>query len=266
MSSTLEGDIKLLNFLSLRKFFNLEENPDARPVIVMVSVALCLCFINFFGKSNTFVYFFTKIFPDKSITWDVCFWSVIYWAVCSCIGYFIIPSLIIKFIFKEKIRSYGLKTSGMVKHLWIYGLLYFIVLVGVVIASFQQSFVNTYPFVMNQSMQLPPGGWRYLMIFEFFYFLQFFTLEFFFRGYMIFGLEKKFSFYSIFIMIIPYCMIHFKKPFLEAVASIIAGTVLGMIALRTRSIWCGVLIHCSVALSMDILSLIRKDCFFMLFK
>jgi membrane protease YdiL (CAAX protease family) len=261
MGSTLEGDVKLLNFLSLRKFFNLEEETDVRPIIVMITVALCLCIINFLGKSNVFLYFFTKIFPGRAITWDICFWSVIYWAIWSCIGYFVIPALIIKFIFKEKIRSYGLKIAGISKHLWIYALLYFIVLIGVVIASFQQSFVNTYPFV-----QLPPGAWHYFILFEFFYFMQFFTLEFFFRGFMTFGLEKKFSYYSIFIMIIPYCMIHFKKPFLEAVASIIAGTVLGMIALRTRSIWYGVLIHCSVALSMDILSLIRKDCLFVLFK
>ena len=61
--------------------------------------------------------------------------------------------------------------------------------------------------------------------------------------------------YAIFAMIVPYCMIHFGKPFLECLAAIVAGTVLGTLALKTRSIWCGVLIHVSVAWTMDLLSL-----------
>jgi len=60
-------------------------------------------------------------------------------------------------------------------------------------------------------------------------------------------------------------MIHFQKPFLEALASILAGTILGMIALRTRSIFYGILIHCSVAISMDMAALIRKDYLLILF-
>jgi membrane protease YdiL (CAAX protease family) len=53
-------------------------------------------------------------------------------------------------------------------------------------------------------------------------------------------------------MMIPYVMIHFDKPILEVFAAIIAGIVLGTLAMRTRSIWAGFLIHVSVALAMDI--------------
>ena len=40
-------------------------------------------------------------------------------------------------------------------------------------------------------------------------------------------------------------------------AAILAGVVLGTLALRTRSIWAGFLIHVSVAISMDIAALIQ---------
>jgi membrane protease YdiL (CAAX protease family) len=53
-------------------------------------------------------------------------------------------------------------------------------------------------------------------------------------------------------------MIHYGKPFLEANAAIVAGIVLGTLALRTRSIWCGCLVHVSVAISMDIAALLQK--------
>ena len=59
-------------------------------------------------------------------------------------------------------------------------------------------------------------------------------------------------------MVVPYNMIHYGKPFLEANAAIIAGIVLGTLALKTRSIWCGFLIHVSVAISMDLAALIQR--------
>lgn len=253
-------DIKLFDFISIKRFFNLEEI-DYRPVIVMISIALCLTINRFIGSGNTFVFFFKKFYPSAPLTWKVEFWATIYWSCMCCISYFIIPSIITKIIFKESIFQYGLKIKGISKHLWIYTSFYFIVLIGVLIASFQESFLRTYPFI-----QPPPGEWKYFLIFEVFYCLQFCFLEFFFRGYMIFQLEKNFGIYSIFMMVVPYCMIHFQKPFLEALASIIAGIILGMIALRTRSIFYGILIHCSVAISMDLAALIKKDYLLILFR
>jgi membrane protease YdiL (CAAX protease family) len=54
-------------------------------------------------------------------------------------------------------------------------------------------------------------------------------------------------------------MIHFGKPFLETLAAVLAGIVLGTLALRTRSIWSGFLIHVSVAISMDVAALLQTS-------
>jgi membrane protease YdiL (CAAX protease family) len=45
----------------------------------------------------------------------------------------------------------------------------------------------------------------------------------------------------------------------------VAGIVLGTVALRTGSIWGGVLVHCAVAWSMDLLALYRTDRLLQLF-
>ena len=58
-------------------------------------------------------------------------------------------------------------------------------------------------------------------------------------------------------MIVPYMMIHFPKPWLEASGAIFFGLFLGVLALHTRSIWGGVLVHISIALSMDIAALLQ---------
>jgi membrane protease YdiL (CAAX protease family) len=64
---------------------------------------------------------------------------------------------------------------------------------------------------------------------------------------------------AIFAMAVPYCMIHYGKPYLETNGAIVAGVVLGSLALKTRSIYAGFLVHITVAFSMDFLALWRRD-------
>jgi membrane protease YdiL (CAAX protease family) len=45
---------------------------------------------------------------------------------------------------------------------------------------------------------------------------------------------------------------------LEANGAIVAGVVLGSLAMRTKSIYAGFLVHITVAFSMDFLSLWRR--------
>jgi membrane protease YdiL (CAAX protease family) len=82
-------------------------------------------------------------------------------------------------------------------------------------------------------------------------------LELFFRGFMAFGLARVMGSLALFVMVVPYAMIHGNKPLAECLGSIVAGIALGTIALRTGSIWGGVLLHCGVAWSMDLLALAR---------
>jgi membrane protease YdiL (CAAX protease family) len=101
----------------------------------------------------------------------------------------------------------------------------------------------------------------YFFSWECLYLLQFFGLEFFFRGFMIHGLKDKLGIYSVFVMTIPYCMIHFGKPLPECVGSIGAGLFLGMMSYKTGSVWMGAFLHMAVAISMDVLSLWHRGYF-----
>jgi membrane protease YdiL (CAAX protease family) len=63
-------------------------------------------------------------------------------------------------------------------------------------------------------------------------------------------------------MTVPYCMIHFGKPPAEAFAAIGAGLVLGWLSYRHGNIWMGLLLHCTVAFSMDIMALYNNGLLF----
>ncbi len=167
------------------------------------------------------------------------------WSLGCSFFYVLMPAIVIKVVFGERLRDWGLSPRGYWRHLWLYVLL-FLPVVGLVVAvSYTAAFQAKYPFYDS------PRGLGDFLVWEAFYGLQFFSLEFFFRGFMLHGLKRRVGSYAIFFMVVPYCMIHFQKPLLECLGAIVAGTALGTLALRTGSIWGGVTIHVAVAWSMD---------------
>jgi len=184
--------------------------------------------------------------------------GLIFWA-CGClVTYVVIPSLVVKLLLRERLRDYGLRVRGIWRSGWVYLLMFAAMIGPLLYFSRTAAFQEKYPFY-----DPAPGEplWPRFCAWECFYVMQFFALEFFFRGFMVHGLRHRLGFYSIFVMTVPYCMIHYGKPMPEAFAAIGAGVILGFMSLKTRSIWFGALIHVAVALSMDFLALWHKGMF-----
>jgi membrane protease YdiL (CAAX protease family) len=57
-------------------------------------------------------------------------------------------------------------------------------------------------------------------------------------------------------------MIHFGKPPAETLSAIAAGIFLGWLSYKNGSIWLGLILHCTVAFSMDIFALYNKGLLF----
>jgi membrane protease YdiL (CAAX protease family) len=238
---------------------------DARPLISFVVGAICLTLMQYFGSSYDLTALVDRMESDPSgplaplAGWlgDSRFYSLFqhgYWALWRVFGYFVVPALTVKLVFRERLRDHGLNTRGFFEHLWIYLVCFGAVLILVVAASFRGEFVDYYPFYRRAGR-----SWFDLLAWEAFYAAQFFALEFFFRGFWLSACKTAMGSYGIVAMLVPYCMIHFGKPWMETLAAIAAGIVLGTLALKTRSIWSGFLIHVSVALSMDLAAIIQND-------
>jgi membrane protease YdiL (CAAX protease family) len=67
--------------------------------------------------------------------------------------------------------------------------------------------------------------------------------EFLFRGFLIFGLKEKFKEGSILIQMIPFAILHFGKPEVEAISTILMGIYLGYVVYRGNSYWPAFIIH-----------------------
>jgi membrane protease YdiL (CAAX protease family) len=70
-----------------------------------------------------------------------------------------------------------------------------------------------------------------------------FAWEFFFRGFMLFGLKEKLGEVSILVQMVPFVLLHFGKPEIEMVSTIIMGIYFGYVAYRSNSCWPAVLMH-----------------------
>ncbi len=166
--------------------------------------------------------------------------------------YFLLPYLFSRIGLKQNIAQTGLSLNIPKQHFRIYLMMLMLVIPLVVIASFNTHFQATYPFYY-----FPKGNFplKRFVIWETFYLLQFVGIEYFFRGFILFNCKQFFNENAVYISVIPYCMIHFGKPMPETIAAIIAGIFLGKMALRSGSILPGILLHYTVALTMDLLSL-----------
>ena len=154
-----------------------------------------------------------------------------------------------RYVLGMSLRDLGWRTDGLLKHAWIYVAGFAIVLPLVFVVAPTPGFPETYPFYRAAGRDLGPT-----LLWEASYAAQFAALEFFFRGFLLFGAFRVVGPWAIFAMMLPYLAIHFPKPPLEALASIVAGAALGLVALRTKSIVFGVVIHVGVAWTMDALA------------
>jgi membrane protease YdiL (CAAX protease family) len=183
-----------------------------------------------------------------------------YWVAISVVFYFVVPALVLRLILKKPLSDYGLNFS-IERGFW--RLLFrciALMLPLVYLMSLTPGFAAKYPFlkIYDGSPYLSST----LIIWELIYFLQFFGLEFFFRGFLLHSLKPSLGIYSIFVMMVPYCMIHWGKPMPETFAAIFAGIFLGWLSYRNGNIWMGLVLHCTVAFSMDTMALINKGSLF----
>lgn len=177
----------------------------------------------------------------------------LWWTSCHLFTFIVIPWLVIRFMFREHICDFGWRWNHVSEHWRGYLLLLSPILVFVGLVSIGEDFVRHYPFY-----QFAGRSWLDLLVWELLYMSQFVFLEFFFRGYMLNALRPAIGANAVWVMCVPYLMIHFPKLWLEATGAILFGLFLGILALQSRSIWGGVLVHAGVALSMDMAALIRK--------
>ena len=224
---------------------------DYKSLVIVLVTLLILPVFWYFGRADHFTRRYLSLFPDHSLRE---LYPFFYFCINSVLLRLFLPILVIKLLFKQKLRDFGFRVPQGSHAFLSYFSLFLLLIPFVYLASQQISFTSYYP----QSRALISSGVMPitdLILFELVYGLLFLSGESFWRGFMIFGLEERWGQNGILIMLIPYVMSHFGKPFPEVIGAIIAGLVLGHLALKHRSFYYGILLHWAVAILMDLMAI-----------
>jgi len=141
-----------------------------------------------------------------------------------------------------------------------YLIMLLIMLPLIIAASFLPDFQGTYPKFKPWFPEGDVFGLSRLQmssIFEFTYGLNFISLELFFRGALVIGMVGIMGRHAVLPMAITYCFLHFGKPMGECISSFFGGYLLGVIAIYTRSIFGGCIVHMGIAFLMEIAALLQ---------
>jgi membrane protease YdiL (CAAX protease family) len=251
-----EGEFSTVDILVLI-WTTIKKLKDKASIILWSSFLLLLIW-GFHGKMDILTNLFGEGWTQK-ITFNLPWGEQLVSFILGFILIVVIPCLIIKLRFKENIRNYGLgavpsdqKQKAAVTFFTLLG----VTLIFIVIASFDKSMQQEYPMFVqhdvNGNVTWTITCWWEFIIYEIIYLLFFITIEFAFRGYLMFGLHSikinnnkdakkgsllRFGLYAVLIQMLAYTTWHYGKPVPEMIGTIIWGISVAAIALRLRSLW-----------------------------
>ena len=166
----------------------------------------------------------------------------------------LLPALILFYGFRHKLSDYGLRAGN-----WKIGLSAALILLALISGTL------LYPASQTAEMRdfypldhsIVSVSWPFIR-FELLRVVFFYTAwEFFFRGFMLFGLRKYVgTWLAICIQTIPQCLWHIGMPSGEIFSSIAGGVLFGVLAIRTGSIFWPLLLHSGIGIITDLLILV----------
>jgi len=188
-------------------------------------------------------------FPLSSdATWNEYWNQILYWPIRV-----VILSSILYLVWKRfdpEQPFYGLTIKNL--NWRPYVLMLAIMLPLIMAASTQEDFLTTYPKLQSSLSVTGQLSWFHKLLFELSYGTDFFSVEIFFRGFLILAFLKWAGKDALLPMACFYCTIHFGKPLGECISSYFGGLILGIVVYHTRSIWGGLMVHLGIAWLMEV--------------
>ena len=158
-------------------------------IVILIYIAIGLSVARYYGHTDLILVQILDANPDKFSTWFSStfygseiglFNQKIYWISTIVLIYLIIPILIVKIGFKQRLSDYGLTFKNVHKDYPLYLLMLVIMIPIVYIASSTSSFQDRYPIFQPIKESLFP----IFIWWQIAYFIQFIAVEFFFRGFI----------------------------------------------------------------------------------
>lgn len=212
---------------------------NRKELVLWLSIGVLLVLKIYQGDRMYWVEHFAQGLPyDDDYKWNM--W--LYHHLSTIVLFAIIPILIVVFVFREKVSDYGLKLGDWKFGLWATIISFMIMPYLVYRSSLNpehfQFYHDNFPVVLANSSLTMFALWGLS------YLPHYIGWEFFFRGYMLWGLGRKYGWIAgIMIPTILTTLMHIGKPQGETWGALIGGVYMGFLAYRTRSILWPLLFH-----------------------
>lgn len=163
----------------------------------------------------------------------------------------LVPMLLIT-LRRERWRDYGLGLGDFRTGLKLTGLFYLVYIPCFLALFFNEGFRQYYGGIAQRI-----HSWPEFVQHEFLAtFIVCLRTEFLFRGFVLFAVGRAWGPWAGALAgIVPYVMIHAGKAPIEAFGSLPVGLALAWLAIKTRSVWYGILLHGTIALLFNALIL-----------
>jgi len=179
-----------------------------------------------------------------------------FYLIGNFMALFFAPMLVIMFLLGEEPSAFGFGIGESRRARWIALVLFGLLLVLLVPASRIKALQDFYPIfkgfspfrdsVFTDDIRSLLYGWASYGMYLFFW-------EFFFRGYLLFGLARTIRWPAVIVQAVPFALLHWHKVPIEFAVSLPAGIILGILALRARSFLPCFAIHWAASVVFDVL-------------
>lgn len=230
-----------------------QDNIFATPFFFLL---VLICPAIFAGKV-TFDWFSAMVTKSMQWPWNA-YWQVVLNWPLKFLLVFVLVSLLWRWG-KYEAPLAGITGKNFAAKPYFILLLYMVPLLA--LAATQADFLRVYPKWQRVDFIEPylANSLPAKLLFELSYGLDFFTIELFFRGFLILAFLRYAGKATILPMAAFYCSIHFGKPLLECITSYFGGLILGVIVLHSRSIWGGLIVHLGIAWLMEVAGYIGRS-------
>ncbi len=227
----------LVDILNMKTLFRFEE---IKPTVILIVSAFLLTVHRYFGSME---------FATRFFHWSSSFNAAVYMFASAFVLLGLIPVAAIIFIFNEPLKHYGLELGDWKSGVTATVILFPIIAIAMLYPASQTVEIRAfYPFDKSAGNSII----EFLQL-EISRGLLFYTAwEFFFRGFMLFGLRRYVGdWLAVCIQTIPSCLWHIGMPTGEIFSSIAGGIVFGILAIRTNSLIWPFLLHYLIGVGLD---------------
>lgn len=237
----MSGNGRFDSSLSLQGLFS----GDARkPTIILLLTPFLLTTFKYYGGKS---FYLQELSGSLVLFGSVEASGALYAFLSSFLLLGVVPLLIVKFVFHESLASYGIAIGD-----WRFGLKALVILAPVfILATYPSSrmpdFLAEYP--LNKEAGVSAVAFLHHALV---YLLFYLGWEFFFRGFLQFGLRQSLGDWNaILVQTALSCILHIGKPSGEIYSSILGALIWGILVFRTRSIVYALVLHWLLGVSLD---------------